>query len=86
MLRPLFIGFCLSGLLAGCAVTPAESLNADAALKTKCEMPTGTYIRMKSDRCSMLPGRVYSQSDIERTGALTVAEALQRLDPRITMR
>jgi hypothetical protein len=86
MLRPLLLGFCISLLLSGCAVTPAESLASDAAPKAKCEMTIGTHIRMRSDDCMTLPGQVYTQSDIEGTGAFSVAEALQRLDPRITIR
>jgi hypothetical protein len=86
MLRPLLLGFCLSLLLSGCAMTPSESLADNSAPKAKCEMTTGSHIRMRSDNCMTRPGEVYSQSDIEGTGAFSVAEALQRLDPRITIR
>jgi hypothetical protein len=45
---------------------------------------TGTRIST-SEPCAS-PGRVYTDTDIRNTGATTVGEALQLLDPSITVR
>lgn len=45
-----------------------------------CVRRTGT--RIVSQRLC-LPGRAYTREDIRRSGALTVGEALRRLDPSI---
>ena len=50
-----------------------------------CVRHTGTRIRRPDkDGCNGQPGVSYSRSDIDATGAMTAAEALDRLDPRIT--
>ena len=53
--------------------------------KTDCIKDTGTRIKRSSDKksCNGLPGRSYDKDDIDRTGALSVGEALERLDPSI---
>lgn len=52
---------------------------------TGCITETGTRIKSKKDKkgCNGLPGRSYDKDDIDRSGATTVGEALERLDPSI---
>ena len=52
---------------------------------TGCITQTGTRIKSKKDKkdCNGLPGRSYDRDDIDRSGATTVGEALERLDPSI---
>jgi hypothetical protein len=83
----------MSGLLGGfivvgCAVTPHESkpaINAPQAAVTDptCLDGTGTRLPAKSAQCST--GRSYSHDDITRTGATNPGEALQLLDPSVTV-
>jgi hypothetical protein len=87
MLKALWVGGCAVAVLAGCATaqppldmasrtqTPARQLNC---------LTTGTRIALKPDQCALVPGRAYSQSDLERTGAIDTAEALRMLDPSIS--
>lgn len=96
MLKPLLAGACFAALVAGCAVQPqahtesaAQNESAVAALSRKkaeldCVRSTGTRITLKDDECANVPGRTYSKEDLDRTGAITPAEALRRLDPSIT--
>jgi hypothetical protein len=81
MLRPLLLAVCVAVSAVGCA-TPEARLGADEPrlADTSCLRSTGTHIPLKEGRCSILPGRGYSRSDIARTGASNTADALQRLD------
>jgi hypothetical protein len=84
----------MSGLLGGfivvgCAVTPHGSkpvINAPQAAVTDptCLDGTGTRLPAESAKCTVT-GRSYSHDDITRTGATNVGEALQLLDPSITV-
>ena len=58
-----------------------------ALVKTDCIKDTGTRIKRSNDKkgCNGLPGRSYDKDDIDRTGALSIGEALQRLDPSISI-
>jgi hypothetical protein len=40
---------------------------------------------MRAGECSSAPGRTYSDEDMERTGQTNVGDALQLLDPSITV-
>jgi hypothetical protein len=44
-------------------------------------LTTGTRITLAEGECANVAGRVYTQDDLQRTGATTPAEALRRLDP-----
>ncbi|MFP7722692.1 hypothetical protein [Lysobacter sp. A3-1-A15] len=53
-----------------------------------CMRHTGTRIHTRTTRekgrdCVMANGRVYSRSDLERTGSVDMADALRRLDTSI---
>ena len=59
---------------------------SDVALsKSDCIKETGTRIKAGKDKkgCNGLAGRSYDKDDIDRTGANTAGEALERLDPSI---
>jgi hypothetical protein len=89
MLRTVLIGMAGAGLLAACATSPqvSDPVARNAITSTPpgpstC-LHTGTRIRLEEGECANVSGRAYSRSDIERTGALTVDEALRMLDPAI---
>ena len=55
-----------------------------AVSKTNCITQTGSRLKSRDKNgCNGLPGRSYTKADLELTGATTVAEALQRLDPSV---
>jgi hypothetical protein len=56
--------------------------------KTDCIKETGTRIKRSKDKngCNGLPGTSYEREDIDRTGAISAGEALERLDPSIQIR
>jgi hypothetical protein len=62
------------------------------AKKTKlsdrnCIRYTGSHIsRREKGQCTGAVGRSYDREDIERTGATDIGQALQRLDPSISVR
>jgi hypothetical protein len=78
------------------AATPASSQQATPANgKTRavppldsrsCIRDTGSHIPPPKGQCLPVAGRSYSQKDIQRTGATTMGQALQMLDPSVTVR
>ena len=88
MYRTLLICAVISASVLGCSTTqprPDAQQTASAATTQPCALQTGSRIAPKPGECSMAPGRSYSQTDIERTGEVDVAEALHLLDPSITV-
>ena len=80
-LRPL--GAIAAGLLlVGCTAATVKPQPAAAARNDRACV-TGTRIS-SSEPCAS-PGRVYTDKDIQSTGATTAAEALRLLDPSITV-
>ena len=71
------------------AASEEVNISADKAeavlVKTNCIRETGTRIKRAKDKkdCNGLPGRSYDKDDIDRTGALSIGEALERLDPSV---
>lgn len=53
--------------------------------KSGCVKHTGTRLNKSRDKngCNGEPGRSYSKDDLDSTGANSVGEALERLDPSI---
>jgi hypothetical protein len=52
-----------------------------------CLRETGTRIRSKDkNRCNYSAGRSYSREEIERTGSIDIGQALERLDPSVSVR
>lgn len=76
--------------LACCATTPPTSGQASRSARAApvqsrtCLTSTGSRIPPSSGDCLGVPGRSYTQQDIENTGATSPAEALSLLDPSIT--
>ena len=76
-------------------VTVADAAAADATQQAtprelndrNCLKHTGTRITPRPDRngrkCANVVGRVYNRDDLDRTGAVDLADALRRLDPAI---
>ena len=74
-------------IVAGCAATaqnvkPGAERSAAVAKDPTCLTDTG--IRFRDTQCSAI-GRSYSSDDIRNTGATQVGDALQLLDPSITV-
>jgi hypothetical protein len=89
MFRTLLICAVVSASALGCSGTPQPrpDTRAAAAATTPapCSLPSASRIPRKPDECSASPGRTYSQTDVERTGQTNVGDALQMLDPSITV-
>jgi hypothetical protein len=70
---------CVTATLAACASTTPATRTAG----TGCaENSTASRI---PKQCSASPVRTYSQKDVQRTGQTDVGNALQMLDPSITV-
>jgi hypothetical protein len=78
--------FCLAVSLAACSATgtraPATARTAVAACPPNT---TATRIQPRPNECSASPIRTYSQDDVQRTGQTDVGNALQMLDPSISV-
>lgn len=78
--------------------TPAATAQPAAKTKTAkqrtasqvdsrmCIRDTGSHIPPPKGQCLPVAGNSYSQQDIQRTGATNVGQALQMLDPSVTVR
>lgn len=75
------------------AATPtqqaATSTNKQRAVppldSRSCIRDTGSHIPPPKGQCLPVAGNSYSQEDIQRTGATNVGQALQMLDPSVTV-
>ncbi len=73
------------------ATPPAEEMvlitpdgTDEAAADSRCLRETGTRIKRRDgDGCLAAPGRSYSRDEIQRTGALNLGDALQKLEPSV---
>ena len=72
MFRAIFVCAIVSASVIACATTTHPANPKATADKTAADMSTS-------------PKRTYSQKDIERTGQTNVGDALQMLDPSITV-
>jgi hypothetical protein len=50
-----------------------------------CLTETGSRIRPPEGQCINAPGRVYRRDDLDRTGERDLANALQKLDPSVSV-
>ncbi|RUL73949.1 hypothetical protein [Dyella choica] len=50
-----------------------------------CIRDTGSLLKPKPGECLPVAGRSYSKQDIDATGATSLAPALERLDPAVTI-
>lgn len=79
------------GTAKDAAASEVVNITADKStkvVKTDCVSETGSRIKSGKDKkgCNGLPGRSFGKDDLDRTGAITVGEALERLDPSIQIR
>lgn len=95
MLLPAMLAFCIGStiaLSASASTTSSAIADRDAADRF-CLRDTGSHLTShlysksqdgrKYTDCVNASGRVYTRDDIERTGAITTADALKKLDPSI---
>ena len=85
---PSLAAVCLAGVLAACAArppqAPADAKSTAATPPPGCVTDTGTRLPPGDHRCSA-PGRSYTGEEVRNTGAVSAAQALQQLDPSVTM-
>jgi hypothetical protein len=70
-------------LAAACATTTPTTTPAARTAAVQC--PQDSTASRIPNRCSSSPVRTYSQEDVQRTGQTDLANALQMLDPSITV-
>lgn len=64
----------------------ASSQRAVPPLNSRmCIRDTGSHIPPPKGQCLPVAGSSYSQNDIQRTGATNLGQALQTLDPSVTV-
>jgi outer membrane cobalamin receptor len=84
MFRTLLICAVVSASITACS-SAGKPVLADAKAAQPCVVSSASRIPERSDQCSVTPGRAYTQQDIERTGQTNVGDALQMLDPSISV-
>lgn len=82
MLRVLMI--CAALGMSGCATTTTPHAPAHAAATAVHAPCLQSASRIPQNDCAAA-GRAYSQEDIERTGQTDAGNALQMLDPSVTV-
>jgi hypothetical protein len=83
MFRALLICTLVSASILGCTTTKQPRTAALQPPET-C-LKTGSRIPRADQDCSGLPGRAYTDEDIRRTGQTNVGDALQLLDPSVSV-
>ncbi|MDW2980545.1 hypothetical protein [Rhodanobacter sp. KK11] len=102
MSRLLFVSAMLLAGYGASAALPAQDASTPASRAGSSAQPpvrqaarpddrhclreTGSHIPAKKGQCLPVNGRSYSQEDLQRTGEPELGRALQKLDPRITVR
>lgn len=65
---------------------PAQQERSVPPLDSRqCIRDTGSHIPPRKGQCLPVAGSSYSQQDIQRTGATNIGQALQMLDPSVTV-
>lgn len=85
MFKSLLTGACLVAVLAGCATAPqnpAAAKATNAGPDSGC-VTTGSRVPLDQNQCAAF-GRSYSGQQLQQTGHIDTARALQTLDPAIT--
>ncbi|HUH90565.1 MAG TPA: hypothetical protein VLZ76_07910 [Lysobacter sp.] len=67
----------------GSRITQNRSERADRAMRKDKDAVVDRVDELDRDGCVSASGRVYSRSDLERTGEVDIADALRKLDPAI---
>jgi len=90
MLKPLLAVSCLAAAALGLGACATHSVPASARTAQNtpgdpnCVQHTGTRFQQPDGTCRNVPGSSYTQEDIQRTGELDTARALQKLDTRFS--
>ena len=82
MFRTFLICAVVSASAIACS-TAGKPVAADAKAARPCVIGSASRIPERPDQCSA--GRSYTQEDVERTGKTDVGDALQMLDPTVTV-
>jgi hypothetical protein len=78
--------FCLAVSLTACSTTATRTpATTRTAIVACAPNTTASHIQPRANECSSSPVRTYSQDDVQRTGQQDVGNALQMLDPSITV-
>jgi len=89
MIKSLALCAVVATSAVACSTTSPPSSEtrtaAAAAPAQACVPETASRLPMRPGACSSVPGRSYSNEDIERTGQTNVGDALGLLDPSITV-
>jgi hypothetical protein len=87
MFKTLIICAVASASIVACSTAPQrpDAKTAAATTNRPCSQETASRIPARPGDCSATPGRTYSNEDVERTGQTNVGEALQMLDPSISV-
>jgi hypothetical protein len=88
MLKTLIICAVASASIMACTSTAQprpDAKTAAAATNRACSQATASRIPVRPGECSATPGRTYSGEDVERTGQTNVGDALQMMDPSISV-
>jgi hypothetical protein len=85
MFKNLLICAVVSASVIACSTAAPARPDSRTAAAAPCPQNTASRIPMRPGECSSTPGRAYSNEDIERTGQTDVGEALQMLDPSISV-
>lgn len=78
IIKVFFFGCAVAGLGA-CAGQPFQDGAKAPQVQRYCLRETGTWLNLPEGRCVVAPGRVYTNDDLQRTGAMTIGQALRRL-------
>ncbi len=84
MTRAILTATCLAALLVGCATPGAPQRSASATPPPGCVKDTGSRVAPKTGPCANF-GRSWSGDDLRSTGEADVGDALQKLDPAVTI-
>lgn len=79
----------IAAALCGCASTGGNGVSkppSSAAMSKDpgCLQDTGSRITSTAQKCRGF-GRAYTSEDIDRTGSISAADALSKLDPAVTV-
>jgi hypothetical protein len=85
MFKNLLICAVVSASVIACSTTAPARPDSRTTAAASCPQNTASRIPMRPGDCSSTPGRTYSNEEIERTGQTNVGDALQMLDPSISV-
>jgi outer membrane cobalamin receptor len=70
--------------VATATASESSAVSTSKLTTRECLQSTGSHLPRSADQpCIEAPGEVHTREDIERTGAVTVGDALRRLSPSV---